>query len=94
MSLKRYSPVGLSAPIFLYSNGIVYKKDKEIVNNKDEEGQTLLHKAVVSGNVRLIEYLIKNGSDVNAKDNSGATVRLSVTDVFSRRCYSNEAEVD
>ncbi len=45
------------------------------VNFRDESGQTILHMAARTGDIRLIEYLLKNGAkkDINAKSNKGRT---------------------
>eukprot|EP01102_Stenamoeba_stenopodia_P013126 TRINITY_DN420_c0_g1_i1.p1 TRINITY_DN420_c0_g1~~TRINITY_DN420_c0_g1_i1.p1 ORF type:complete len:1078 (+),score=241.96 TRINITY_DN420_c0_g1_i1:177-3410(+) len=57
-----------------------FEKNKDIVSLVDEDGQTLLHKAVLSGNIRLIDFLVKSGCDVNVKDSNGATpLSLSAT---------------
>ena len=42
------------------------------VNQKNEDGCTLLHLAVQSGHKRIVELLIAKGADVNAKMVSGA----------------------
>ena len=39
----------------------------------DKYGNTLLHFAARSGNVSIIKDLIRNGHEVNAKNNSGET---------------------
>ena len=43
------------------------------VNQKNEDGCTLLHLAVQSGHKRIVELLIAKGADVNAKNMRGAT---------------------
>ncbi|MBT7539547.1 MAG: ankyrin repeat domain-containing protein [Gammaproteobacteria bacterium] len=43
------------------------------VNQKNEDGCTLLHLAVQSGHKRIVELLIAKGADVNAKNTRGAT---------------------
>ena len=43
------------------------------VNQKNEDGCTLLHLAAQSGHKRIVELLISKGADVNAKDTRGLT---------------------
>ena len=43
------------------------------VNQKNEDGCTLLHLAVQSGHKGIVELLISKGADVNAKDSRGVT---------------------
>ena len=43
------------------------------VNQKNEDGFTLLHLAAQSGHKRIVELLISKGADVNAKDTRGLT---------------------
>ena len=43
------------------------------MNQKNEDGFTLLHLAVQSGHKRIVELLIAKGADVNAKNMRGAT---------------------
>ncbi len=47
--------------------------DVEIVNSL---GSSLLHKAASCGQMKVVEYLIEKGIDVNKKDNSGITPLL------------------
>jgi ankyrin repeat protein len=43
------------------------------VNEKDQEGRTPLHVAVIEGKKEAAELLIAAGADVNARDNAGLT---------------------
>lgn len=43
------------------------------VNAKDENGRTALHGAVYLGDLDMIEFLAKNGADLEAKDKYGQT---------------------
>ena len=45
----------------------------QIVNNKDNMGNTLLHLAAVNGRVDVAQVLLDAGADVNARDNDGYT---------------------
>ncbi|KAJ2832617.1 hypothetical protein GGI24_001166 [Coemansia furcata] len=47
--------------------------DKTLVNAKDENGYTPLHAAASWKHPKLLEFLIKNGGDVNITDNDGDT---------------------
>ncbi|KAJ2035865.1 hypothetical protein GGI03_003659 [Coemansia sp. RSA 2337] len=47
--------------------------DKTLVNAKDENGYTPLHAAASWKQPKLLEFLIKNGGDVNITDNDGDT---------------------
>lgn len=52
---------------------------EEIQNNPqlltavDDRGYSLLHKAAYNGHLNLLEYLISQGADINAKSGSGST---------------------
>ena len=43
------------------------------VNEKDEEGRTPLHLAVLKKDREIVEYLLRNGANPNARDNKGKT---------------------
>ena len=43
------------------------------VNSKDNQGNSLLHKAIFYQNKNLLDLLIQKGADVNVKDNRGET---------------------
>ncbi|KAJ2020709.1 hypothetical protein GGI13_005081 [Coemansia sp. RSA 455] len=47
--------------------------DRTLVNAKDENGYTPLHAAASWKQPKLLEFLIKNGGDVNITDNDGDT---------------------
>ena len=46
---------------------------KKILNSKDDEQRTPLHKAVTKGDTEMFEYLIDNGAEINAQDVDGRT---------------------
>lgn len=46
--------------------------DTEDINKKDEEGRTVLHRAVLQNNETLVEYILKQDElDINAIDRKG-----------------------
>jgi ankyrin repeat protein len=59
-------------------------------------GSTALHAAVVSGQPAIVQYLIDNGADINAKTKSGWTPLLMTTGVFfanSKKDFPAAAEI-
>ena len=42
---------------------------EEQINTKDENQQTVLHKASIAGNLPTVKYLIQIGAQIDAKDN-------------------------
>ncbi len=59
-------------------------KEGNIENNinwVDKYNQTVLHHASSNGNIKIVEHLLKNGADVNLKDDSDITaLQLAVLD--------------
>ena len=53
---------------------------------RDEDGKTLLHKAVVQGSIQSILDCLKYGSDINARDNSSWTP-------LHEACLAGNAEI-
>jgi prolyl 4-hydroxylase len=49
----------------------VGSKDKSVLHTADENGWLPIHEAARSGHSEVIEYLIKEGADVNARTNVG-----------------------
>lgn len=43
------------------------------INEKDEKGETILHKAARMSTREKVSFLVKKGADVNARDNKGYT---------------------
>lgn len=41
------------------------------VNGQDYDGDTLLHHAIASRNIKIVRLLVEHGADVNAENNSG-----------------------
>jgi len=52
---------------------LIHKKSKLNWNGKGYQGWTIVHHAVSSGNYLLLEWLVREGADLNVKDNSGKT---------------------
>ncbi|XP_076315098.1 uncharacterized protein LOC143227549 [Tachypleus tridentatus] len=48
---------------------LILKTDPSLINEKDEEGYSALHLAVICGNKLMAKYLIDKGADVNSVDN-------------------------
>ncbi len=46
-------------------------KNPEVVNEKDENDFTPLHRAAYSGNLYIVKFLVEKGADVNAVDKFG-----------------------
>jgi ankyrin repeat protein len=63
-------------------------RSRELVNIRDSNGSTPLHRAVVSGNPRLIRLLVAAGADVNAPDRRG------YTPLHGAVCNHNRAAVE
>ena len=53
------------------------EKDPSLVNLKDASGGTPLHEAARKGHVTVVEFLLANKADVNARDATGASVHRS-----------------
>lgn len=47
--------------------------NKELIHMKSEKGQTPLHLAVQNGNQEIVDFLISQGADINARDGEGNT---------------------
>jgi ankyrin repeat protein len=50
-----------------------FVKEKFDINNKDEDGNTLLILCAKNGLIKLASLLIENGADVNKQNNKGNT---------------------
>ena len=44
------------------------------INSRNDKGQTLLHYALVYNQIKIAEFLISQGADLKAKDNSGQKI--------------------
>ena len=44
------------------------------VNSRNDKGQTLLHYALLYNQIKIAEFLISQGADLKAKDNSGQKI--------------------
>lgn len=47
--------------------------NKELIHMKSDKGLTPLHLAVQNGKLEIVEFLISQGADINAKDSEGNT---------------------
>lgn len=44
------------------------------INSQNDKGQTLLHYALLYNQIKIAEFLISQGADLKAKDNSGQKI--------------------
>lgn len=64
-----YKPTPLHmAVIFEKEDEVEHLAHKDTVNVKTEDGKTPLHYAAMTDNTKILEFLIKSGADVDAKD--------------------------
>ena len=47
---------------------IFLRRDSECLKHADDNGNTLLHKAVQGGNAKVVALLLKKGASLEAKD--------------------------
>ena len=52
------------------------------INSWNDKGQTLLHYALLYNQIKIAEFLISQGADLKAKDNSGK----KVADLIHEKC--------
>jgi len=52
------------------------------INSRNDKGQTLLHYALLYNQIKIAEFLISQGADLKAKDNSGQ----KVADLIQEKC--------
>ena len=52
------------------------------INFRNDKGQTLLHHALLYNQIKIAEFLISQGADLKAKDNSGQKVE----DLIQEKC--------
>lgn len=63
----------------------VIESNRNTVNSIDENGRTPLHIAVQNGNLKIVEILITNGADVNAKTPEGDSVlHFAIENFYTR----------
>lgn len=48
-------------------------KDSTLTSQRNIDGQTLLHIASTEGSLEIAKFLCKNGADIEARDDDGAT---------------------
>ena len=64
---------------------------KDVINNLDEEGFSLLHLNAKSGNADNVQKLIEDGADIEIKDKKNGSTPLlwahkCCEDTFGKRC--------
>ncbi|XP_047536932.1 L-asparaginase-like isoform X1 [Vanessa atalanta] len=71
------------------------------VNVQNAEGRTVLHEAILKGNIPIIEYLLKNGANVHLKTRCGETPLLTAIHkdnhtviTLLKQCGAHLASVD
>ncbi|XP_046971528.1 L-asparaginase [Vanessa cardui] len=71
------------------------------VNIQNAEGRTVLHEAILKGNIPIIEYLLKNGANVHLKTRCGETPLLTAIHkdnhtviTLLKQCGAHLASVD
>lgn len=91
---------GSSRQVTFLMSALYYKSNKiikfllEIVTNLDEpndRGQTALNYAIGTGNVKVVDILLKKGASLNMKDtmDSGFLVLKSLGDITKRKISAN-----
>lgn len=65
------------------------RKVKDVVNEQDESGNTLLNSAAKDHNTDLVRYLIDYGADVNKENNDGDTPLLMALKLIGRDLYDS-----
>ncbi len=71
MNLGRTKPAAPTAA--LLTEDQLYHVSQEALNTPDEEGRTLLHRAVRQGAIELVDILLKRRAAVNVGDGLGST---------------------
>jgi ankyrin repeat protein len=51
----------------------IISENPDRINQIDKDGNSFLHRAVHTGNVDMVKFLVSRGADVNVKDNYGQT---------------------
>ncbi|MCR5255648.1 MAG: ankyrin repeat domain-containing protein [Acetatifactor sp.] len=62
-------------------------KSKSIVNEQNKKGWTPLTVAVYNNNFEMVNYLVKNGSDINVLNNNGTNLLM-----YAKDCYMNTGD--
>jgi ankyrin repeat protein len=53
------------------------------INSQDKNGNTLLHKFILSKNLKLTKFMILNGANINIKNNNNQTQSNLIKKYFS-----------
>lgn len=64
------------------------QQKKVNINEYDKNGESVLNTAVLNGNMKMIEFLVKNGADVNLKNEK------SVTPIMTAAMKNDEKMID
>jgi ankyrin repeat protein/uncharacterized caspase-like protein len=76
----------------------IIRKDSTKINEKNDDGNTLLHIAAHEDDIDIARYLVSQGADVNIKDNLDQTplqIAISEANVeLAKYLISNGADVD
>lgn len=70
-----------------------YLCENQDVDNGDEEGNTLLHKAAAAGDVARVRELIAKGADIDKTNNNGETA-LGIAAKNSRHEYQSSSNLE
>lgn len=67
---------------------------KEIINEKDKNGDTLLHHAARNGHKKTVLFLLENGADKHIKNNAGETAKSLSKNYTHTKTHHPSSSVD
>eukprot|EP00112_Aurelia_sp_Birch-Aquarium-sp1_P010726 Seg2284.4 transcript_id=Seg2284.4/GoldUCD/mRNA.D3Y31 product=Inversin protein_id=Seg2284.4/GoldUCD/D3Y31 len=73
---------------------LLCRASKKIVNMGDQEGHTVAHDAVITGNDKILNSLLENDCDITVKDNGGHTLIHWATAYGTLSCFDKLLEYD